>query len=288
MTRGPRRDPCRPGGPVPVSRVRRTSRDVVSACPSDLVARPPPPRARTSPRPPRGPARPSAAWWDAPAPARANALGAAAAVLRSGRRGRRADGPRGRQAAGEAAGEVGRAVAILEYYAQAAYAPLGSVLPPACPGCSFTERRPHGVAALVTPWNFPLAIPLWKAAPALAAGNAVLLKPAPAATGCALWLQNLLAGVAARRALLQVLPGGAADRRGGAGRRRRRELHRLGGGRARRWWPRGRPGRAGAGRDGRAERRDRARRTPTRQRPPRWSPRRRWASPGRSAPPPAG
>jgi aldehyde dehydrogenase (NAD+) len=148
-------------------------------------------------------------WWRAPAPARAAALGAAAAALKA-----RAD-----EAATlvirevgkprvEAVGEVGRAVAILEYYAQAAYAPLGSTLPASLPGLLYTERRPHGVAGLVTPWNFPLAIPLWKAAPALAAGNAVLLKPSPDATASALWLADLLAGVLPAD-LFRVLPGGA-------------------------------------------------------------------------------
>jgi aldehyde dehydrogenase (NAD+) len=99
-------------------------------------------------------------------------------------------------------------VAILEYYAQASFAALGATLPPAGPGLLFTERRPHGLAGLVTPWNFPLAIPLWKAAPALAAGNGVLLKPSPDATATALWLGELLAG-ALPEGLVQVLPGGA-------------------------------------------------------------------------------
>ena len=148
-------------------------------------------------------------WWRAPAPTRAAALGAAAAALRA----------RAEEAAAlvvrevgkprvEAVGEVGRAVAILEYYAQAAYAPLGATLPASLPGLLLTERRPHGVAGLVTPWNFPLAIPLWKAAPALAAGNAVLLKPSPDATGSALWLAALLADVLPAD-LFRVLPGGA-------------------------------------------------------------------------------
>ena len=73
---------------------------------------------------------------------------------------------------------------------------------------AFTERRPRGVAGLLTPWNFPLAIPLWKAAPALAYGNAVLLKPAPQATACALRLAELLAPHLPE-GLLGVLPGDA-------------------------------------------------------------------------------
>jgi aldehyde dehydrogenase (NAD+) len=92
----------------------------------------------------------------------------------------------------EAAGEVSRGIAILEYYAQAAFAARGRVLPPPGGGLLYTERRPHGLAALITPWNFPLAIPLWKAAPALVCGNAVVLKPSPDALGTALFLEQLL------------------------------------------------------------------------------------------------
>jgi aldehyde dehydrogenase (NAD+) len=55
-----------------------------------------------------------------------------------------------------------------------------------------SRRRPHGVAGLITPWNFPVAIPLWKAAPALAYGNAVVLKPAPESSAIALRLGELL------------------------------------------------------------------------------------------------
>jgi alpha-ketoglutaric semialdehyde dehydrogenase len=68
------------------------------------------------------------------------------------------------------------------------------------------RRRPRGVAGLITPWNFPLAIPLWKAAPALAFGNAVLLKPAPEATACALRLAEVL-GESLPADLLSVVPG---------------------------------------------------------------------------------
>ena len=147
-------------------------------------------------------------WAAAGAPARASALAAAASALRA-RAGEAADlvvREVGKPAA-EAAGEVARGVAILEYYAQACYAALGQTLPPSGPGLLLTERRPHGLAGLVTPWNFPVAIPLWKAAPALAAGNGVLLKPSPEATATGLWLGDLLAGVLPA-GLLRVLPGG--------------------------------------------------------------------------------
>ncbi len=92
----------------------------------------------------------------------------------------------------EAVGEVGRAVAILRYYAQASYAPKGDMFPPSAKGFLWSERRPHGVAGLITPWNFPVAIPLWKAAPALAAGNAVVIKPSPDAIASAALLNEIL------------------------------------------------------------------------------------------------
>ncbi|MBS1724100.1 MAG: aldehyde dehydrogenase family protein [Armatimonadetes bacterium] len=86
----------------------------------------------------------------------------------------------------EAKGEVGRCVAILRYNAGEAVRSIGEVIPALAPGAlQFSVREPVGVVGLITPWNFPLAIPLWKAAPALAMGNAVLLKPAEASGLCA-------------------------------------------------------------------------------------------------------
>lgn len=109
----------------------------------------------------------------------------------------------------EAAGEVARAAGILRYYAQQVYDPIGAVHAPSSgTGLAYTRRRARGVAGLITPWNFPLAIPLWKAAPALAYGNAVLLKPAPQSTACALRLHELLAP-RLPEGLLAVLPGDA-------------------------------------------------------------------------------
>jgi len=78
----------------------------------------------------------------------------------------------------EARGEVGRAVVICRYYAGEAVREIGEVIPAGSPNTTqFTLRDPLGAVALITPWNFPLAIPIWKAAPALAFGNTVVLKP---------------------------------------------------------------------------------------------------------------
>jgi aldehyde dehydrogenase (NAD+) len=94
---------------------------------------------------------------------------------------------------GEARGEVGRCVVILRYYAGEAVREIGSVIPAQSAGAlQFSLREPLGVVAMITPWNFPLAIPLWKAAPALAFGNTVVLKPAESSS----YLATLLAETA--------------------------------------------------------------------------------------------
>src|SRR6476619_6088404 len=70
------------------------------------------------------------------------------------------------------------AAAVMRYYAGAVDKFFGSTIPVDRDGIVLTFREPIGVAALITPWNFPLNIGNWKTAPALAAGNTVVLKPA--------------------------------------------------------------------------------------------------------------
>lgn len=90
---------------------------------------------------------------------------------------------------GESRGEVNRCAVILRYYAGDAVRAVGEVVPAQAAGAlQFTLRDPLGVCALITPWNFPVAIPLWKAAPALAFGNTVVLKPAEQASHVAVLL----------------------------------------------------------------------------------------------------
>lgn len=151
------------------------------------------------------------AWWALGAAGRAAALNAAADALAA-----RADEAAalavrevGKPIA-ESKGEVGRGISILRYYAQASFMPKGDVFPPSAGTMLWSERRPHGVAGLITPWNFPIAIPLWKAAPALSAGNAVVMKPSQDAIACALLLQDVLAPHLPE-GLFQVVVGGGAD-----------------------------------------------------------------------------
>ncbi|MGO4887558.1 alpha-ketoglutaric semialdehyde dehydrogenase GucD [Anaerobacillus sp. MEB173] len=79
----------------------------------------------------------------------------------------------------EAKGETARGVAILRYYAGEGMRKVGDVIPSTdSDALMFTTRTPLGVVGVITPWNFPVAIPIWKIAPALIYGNTVVLKPA--------------------------------------------------------------------------------------------------------------
>ncbi len=109
---------------------------------------------------------------------------------------------------GEARGEVARAVVICRYHAGEAVREIGEVIPAqAADALQFTLRDPLGPVALITPWNFPLAIPLWKAAPALAFGNPVLLKPSELAAGIAHALAETAVVAGFPSGVFSVLPG---------------------------------------------------------------------------------
>ncbi|MCM3790121.1 aldehyde dehydrogenase family protein [Domibacillus indicus] len=79
----------------------------------------------------------------------------------------------------EAKGETARGIAILKYYAGEGMRKVGDVIPSTdSSALMFTTRVPLGVVGVITPWNFPIAIPIWKMAPALVYGNTVVMKPA--------------------------------------------------------------------------------------------------------------
>lgn len=108
----------------------------------------------------------------------------------------------------EAAGEVQRAVDIFRFYGGISYTLGGQTLPHDLPGnVLFTRRDPLGVVALITPWNFPVAIPAWKTAPALLCGNTVVLKPASATPALALEIAKALAEAGLPRGVLNVVTG---------------------------------------------------------------------------------
>jgi acyl-CoA reductase-like NAD-dependent aldehyde dehydrogenase len=112
---------------------------------------------------------------------------------------------------GEARGEVGRCVVILRYYAGEAVRQIGDVIPAQSPGAlQFSLREPLGVVAMITPWNFPLAIPLWKVAPALAFGNTVVLKPAESSSYLAALLAETASAAGIPAGVFNVLFGAGA------------------------------------------------------------------------------
>ena len=111
----------------------------------------------------------------------------------------------------ESRGEVGRCVVILRYYAGEAVRAVGEVVPAQAAGAlQFTLREPLGVVALITPWNFPAAIPLWKAAPALAFGNTVVLKPSEQSPVMALLLAETAGAAGLPAGVFNVLLGTGA------------------------------------------------------------------------------
>jgi len=108
---------------------------------------------------------------------------------------------------GDARDEGALGARVFEYYAGAITKFCGETIPVARGGFDFTLRQPMGVVAAIVPWNFPFPIACWKAAPALAAGNSVVLKPASLSPLTALKLGELAHAAGVPAGVLQVLPG---------------------------------------------------------------------------------
>jgi len=108
----------------------------------------------------------------------------------------------------ESTGEVQRAVDIFRFFGGLSYTVGGQTIPHDLPGnLLLTKREPLGVVGLITPWNFPIAIPAWKLAPALLAGNTVVLKPASQAPALALELARVLHEAGLPAGVLNVVTG---------------------------------------------------------------------------------
>jgi betaine-aldehyde dehydrogenase len=107
----------------------------------------------------------------------------------------------------DARDEIGLGARVFEYYAGAVGKIFGQTIPVARGGFDFTLRQPLGVIAAIVPWNFPFPIACWKTAPALAAGNTVILKPASLTVLTALRLGALAVEAGLPPGALQVLPG---------------------------------------------------------------------------------
>lgn len=110
----------------------------------------------------------------------------------------------------DARAEVLAAAECFEYYAGAATKWFGETIPVEDRGLDFTLREPIGVVGLIVPWNFPLMIASWKVAPALAMGNAAVLKPASATPLTALVLGSIALEAGLPPGVLNVITGPGA------------------------------------------------------------------------------
>jgi aldehyde dehydrogenase (NAD+) len=108
----------------------------------------------------------------------------------------------------EAIGEVTRAAQIFDFFAGEALRLTGEIVPSARPGITVEiTREPLGVIGIITPWNFPIAIPAWKIAPALCYGNTVVFKPAELVPGCAWAIVDILHRAGLPKGVLNLVMG---------------------------------------------------------------------------------
>ena len=111
----------------------------------------------------------------------------------------------------EARGEAVRAGQIFRFFAGEALRICGDAVASVRPGVTIeVTREPVGVVGIITPWNFPIAIPAWKIAPALAYGNTVVMKPADLTPGCAHLLAEILHGAGVPAGVFNLVMGRGA------------------------------------------------------------------------------
>ncbi len=152
-------------------------------------------------------------WRDTPAPVRGRILAKAAALMTEqksevARILTREEGKTYK----ESLVELQRAVDILEYMAGEGRRLAGQTLPSELPKTfAYTIKQPLGVVGAITPWNFPLAIPVWKAAPALVTGNTMVLKPAEITPLSAIKMMEIFAQAGLPAGVLNLVLGGGEE-----------------------------------------------------------------------------
>ena len=152
-------------------------------------------------------------WANTPAPGRAAVLFRALEIM-----GRRAEEiahdlttEEGKPIA-DARGELRRAMNIMEYAAGEGRRMFGYTTPSELPNTvAYTVKRPLGVVGIITPWNFPVAIPIWKMAPALICGNALVFKPASSTPLCAVKLAEVFEEAGLPPGVLNLVTGPGAQ-----------------------------------------------------------------------------
>jgi acyl-CoA reductase-like NAD-dependent aldehyde dehydrogenase len=152
-------------------------------------------------------------WRSTPAPARGRIIARAARLLEQEKENiaallTREEG----KTISEARGELQRAINVAEFCAGESRRMNGETIPSELPSnFAYTIKQPHGVVAVVTPWNFPVAIPVWKLAPALVAGNTVVFKPATNTPATAVRIVELFAEAGLPPGVLNLILGSGSE-----------------------------------------------------------------------------
>ncbi len=153
------------------------------------------------------------AWRSTPAPLRGRIIARFARLLEDEKEGLSALLTReeGKTLA-ESRGELQRSINVAEFCAGESRRMNGETINSELPAnFAYTIKQPHGVVACVTPWNFPVAIPVWKLAPALVAGNTVVFKPATVTPATAVRLVELFAEAGLPAGVLNLVLGSGAE-----------------------------------------------------------------------------
>jgi aldehyde dehydrogenase (NAD+) len=152
-------------------------------------------------------------WRATPAPARGRIVARAARLMEEDRENlarllTREEG----KSVSEARGELQRSINVAEFVAGESRRMTGETIPSELPSnFAYTIKQPHGVVAVVTPWNFPVAIPVWKLAPALVAGNTVVFKPATNTPATAVRLVEIFAEAGIPAGVLNLILGSGSE-----------------------------------------------------------------------------
>jgi aldehyde dehydrogenase (NAD+) len=113
---------------------------------------------------------------------------------------------------GESRGELQRSINVAEFCAGESRRLTGETIPSELPlNFAYTIKQPLGVVACVTPWNFPVAIPVWKIAPALVAGNTVVFKPATLTPATGVRIVELFEEAGVPSGVLNLIIGSGSD-----------------------------------------------------------------------------
>jgi aldehyde dehydrogenase (NAD+) len=191
----------------------RVVKNVNPADPSDVIAEFPMATAKDAERAIEVARKAFEKWRKTPGPERGRVLWRAADIARSrvdeiARLMTREEG----KILKEARGEVMKGISLIEYYAGAGFRMGGKTLPSEARSTfTYTIRQPVGVVALISPWNFPWAIPVWKSAPALVAGNAVVFKPASLTPSTAALLAEIYAEAGLPPGVFNVIVGAGSE-----------------------------------------------------------------------------